>query len=165
VLASVGRSKLSLSLRWVLFASLRSWFGSTRTDREDEPAVDGGQGVRVMRFTAMLMGAMLTIVLALGVAQAAGRTANGRCWTNPGSASVGQTVEIWADGLPTKTALNIFVTDPHGTYGWPVGVQPSGTVEGVWYVPDEAGTSTIRITGPERPNNVKVYATCGMEVS
>ena len=118
-----------------------------------------------MRFGASLLGAVLTIVLALGAAQAAGRTTGGRCWAQPGSATVGQTVEIWADGLPTKTALNIFVTDPHGTYGWPVGVQPSGTIERVWYVPDEAGTSTIRITGPERPNTVKVYAACELQVS
>jgi hypothetical protein len=118
-----------------------------------------------MKFGATLLGSALVIVLALGVAQAGGRSTGGRCWTQPGSASVGQTVEIWADGLPTKTALNIFVTDPHGTYGWGVGVEPSGTIEAVWYVPDEAGTSTIRITGPERPNNVKVYATCEMQVS
>ena len=118
-----------------------------------------------MRFLATIVGAVLTIAGAFGVAQAAGQTQDGRCWTQPGPANVGQTVEIWADGLPTRTALNIFVTDPHGTYGWPVGVQPSGTVEAVWYVPDEAGTSSIRITGPERPNNVKVYATCSMEVS
>jgi len=112
-----------------------------------------------------MMWAILTIVIALGVAQAAGRSPDARCWTQPETANVGQTVEIWADGLPTKTDLNVFVTDPHGTYGWPVGVQPSGTIEALWYVPDEAGTSTIRITGPERPNNVKVYATCWMEVS
>jgi ribulose kinase len=118
-----------------------------------------------MRLLATMMGAVLTIAAAFGVAQASGRTADGRCWTQPGAANVGQTVEIWADGLPTKTALNVFVTDAHGTYGWPVGVQPAGTIEAVWYVPNEAGTSTIRITGPERPNNVKVYATCGMEVS
>jgi hypothetical protein len=118
-----------------------------------------------MKFTAVVLGAMLTIAVGLGVAQAAGKTANGRCWTNPGSATVGQTVEIWADGLPTKTALNIFVTDAHGTYGWPVGVQPAGTLERIWYAPDEAGTSTIRVTGPERPNSVRVYATCTMEVA
>lgn len=118
-----------------------------------------------MRFIATLMGAILTIVVALGAAQAAGRSQDGRCWTQPGTATVGQTVEIWATGLPTKTALNVFVTDPHGTYGWGVGVQPAGTIEAVWYTPDEPGTSTIRITGPERPNSVKVYATCTMDVS
>jgi hypothetical protein len=118
-----------------------------------------------MKFGATLFGSALVIVLALGVAQAGGRLTGGRCWTQPGSASVSQTVEIWADGLPTKTALNIFVTDPHGTYGWGVGVQSSGTIEGVWYVPDETGTLSIRITGPERPNNVKVYATCAIQVS
>jgi hypothetical protein len=118
-----------------------------------------------MRFLATMVGAVLTIAAAFGVAEASGRTADGRCWTQPGAANVGQTVEIWASGLPTKTALNVFVTDPHGTYGWGVGVQSAGTVEGVWYTPDEVGTSTLRITGPERPNNVKVYATCSMEVS
>ena len=118
-----------------------------------------------MRFLATVLGAALTVAAAFGVAQASGRTQSGRCWTQPGSATVGQPVEIWADGLPTKTALNIFVTDPHVTHGWPVGVQPSGTIEAVSYVPDEAGASTIRVTGPERPNNVKVYATCGLAVS
>jgi hypothetical protein len=118
-----------------------------------------------MRLLVTMMGAILTIAIAFGVAQASGRSPDGRCWTDPGAANVGQTVEIWADGLPTKTALNVFVTDAHGTYGWPVGVQPSGTLDAVWYVPDEAGTSTIRVTGPERPNNMKVYATCGMGVS
>jgi hypothetical protein len=112
-----------------------------------------------------MTGAVLTIAMAFGVAQASGRTADGRCWTQPGAANVGQTVEIWAVGLPTKTALNVFVTDAHGTYGWPVGVQPAGTIEAVRFVPNAAGSSTIRITGPEHPNNVKVYATCGMDVS
>ena len=51
------------------------------------------------------------------------------------------------------------------SYGWGVGVQPSGTIEALWYTPDEVGTSTLRITGPERPNNVKAYATCTMEVT
>ena len=117
-----------------------------------------------MRATAAFFGAFLTIVLALGAAQAGGRTAAGRCWTEPGSATVGQTVEIWAEGLPTKKALNIFVTGPTETYGWPVGVQPSGTLERVWYTPQEAGASTIRITGPARPKT-RTYATCSLDVS
>jgi hypothetical protein len=129
------------------------------------PSDRRGQEVKGMRFLVTLTGAILAIVLVVGGAQAGGRDSSGRCWTQPGTASVGQTVEIWAEGLPTKTALNVFVTDAHGTYGWGLGVQPSGTVEGVWYTPDEAGTSTLRITGPERPNNVKVYANCTMEVT
>jgi hypothetical protein len=132
---------------------------------EVEPVRPAGQEVKGMRFLVTVTGAILAIVLVVGGAQAGGRNPSGRCWTQPGTASVGQTVEIWASGLPTKTALNVFVTDAHGTYGWGVGVQPSGTIEAVWYTPDEVGTSTLRITGPDRPNNVKVYATCTMEVT
>lgn len=96
---------------------------------------------------------------------AAPSKAAARCWTVPGSATVGQTVEIWGDGLPTRTTLNVFVTDAEGKFGWPVGVNSTGTIGGVGYTADAVGTSTIQITGPERPNNVKVYATCSMEVS
>jgi len=98
----------------------------------------------------------------VGTAQA-GRPVAGRCWTVPGSAGLGQTVEIWGDGLPTKTALNVFVTDADGTWGFPVGAHLTGTVEGVWYTADALGETTIKITGPER-GTTKVYATCSLEV-
>jgi len=108
---------------------------------------------------AAVLGMLVGVV---GTAQA-GRPVAGRCWTEPGSATLDQTVEIWGDGLPTKTALNVFVTDAEGTWGFPVGEHFTGTVEGVWYAADALGTTTIRITGPER-GNTKVYATCSMEV-
>ena len=101
----------------------------------------------------------------MGAAHAVPSKAPARCWTVPGSATVGQTVEIWGDGLPTKTTLNVFVTDAQGRSGWPIGVNSTGTIGGVAYTADAVGTSTIQITGPERPNNVKVYATCSLDVS
>lgn len=111
-------------------------------------------------FVHMVVLGMLVGVV--GTAQA-GRPVAGRCWTVPGSATLGQTVEIWGDGLPTKTALNVFVTDTDGTWGFPVGAHVTGAVEGVWYTADALGTTTIKITGPER-GNTKIYATCAMEV-
>jgi hypothetical protein len=74
-----------------------------------------------------------------------------------------QSTCLGRQGLPTKTALNVFVTDADGTWGFPVGAHLSGTVEGVWYTADALGTTTIKITGPER-GTTKVYATCSMEV-
>lgn len=97
-------------------------------------------------------------------AQAAAPSKAARCWADPSSATVAETVEIWSDGLPTKTVLNVFVTDAQGRFGWPMGVASDGT-DMVTFTPRAAGTSTIQITGPERPNSVKVYATCSMEVS
>ena len=65
--------------------------------------------------------------------------------------------------FPTKTALNVFVTDADGTWGFPVGAHLTGTVEGVWYTADALGTTGIKITGPER-GQTKVYANCSMNV-
>ena len=77
-----------------------------------------------MRFLVTLTGAILAIVLVVGGAQAGGRDPQRQMLDAAGHGERGQTVEIWASGLPTKTALNVFVTDAHGTYGWGVGVQP-----------------------------------------
>jgi len=76
----------------------------------------------------------------------------------------GESYEIWGVGLPTKTALNVFVTDSSGTVGFPVGERPSGILDGVYWNAGEPGTAKLEITGPTRPNT-KVYATCWMEVT
>jgi hypothetical protein len=117
--------------------------------------------------------AVVIAVVAGGMAAAhaaAPTKAAARCWVSPvgsatvGQATLGQTVQVWGDGLPTKTTLNVFVTDEQGRYGWPMGVASDGT-NMMTFVPRTTGASTIEITGPERPNNVKVYATCAMSVS
>jgi hypothetical protein len=84
------------------------------------------------------------------------------CWMDPSPMTVGGDALLWGTGLPTKTALNVFITDSGETYGFPVGMHPDG-IMGVGYSPEHEGTITAQITGPER-GRTKVYATCTGEV-
>ena len=80
--------------------------------------------------------------------------------------SAGGEYYLWGTGLPTKTALNVFVTDPSGKEGFPIGVQESGNLEWLRMYAEYAGPAPIEITGPTKKNGeARAYATCAVTIA
>jgi hypothetical protein len=111
------------------------------------------------------------MVAALGVLVAPTTSFAGRgakhdppCSINPSPALVGESYVVSASGIPTGTAVNLWVTDPNGvTVGSPLGSTPDGTFNLV-----ESGTSagvwSYTFSGPTKQNTV-VYSTCSVQVN
>ena len=118
-----------------------------------------------MRRTKIVLAlSAVTIVTSMGVVQAAKPAEKqAACWLTPTPMIAGEHAYVWATGLPTKTALNVFVVSGDETYGFPVGIHPDGLLEWIRYTPDHAGTIQVTVTGPER-GQTKVYASCSAEV-
>jgi len=86
------------------------------------------------------------------------------CSVSPDHANVGQTYVVSASGLPTDTAINLWVTDPNGaTTGSPLGSTPDGTFA-MNESSSSAGTWTYTFSGPTKSNPAAtaVYATCSV---
>lgn len=82
------------------------------------------------------------------------------CSVSPGSVAVGDWYVVSASGLPTDTAVNLWVTDPSGsTVGRPLGSAPDGTFN-LSESSSSAGTWTYTFSGPTKTNNTAVYASC-----
>jgi hypothetical protein len=87
------------------------------------------------------------------------------CSVNPGSVAVGDWYVVSASGLPTDTAVNLWVTDPSGgTVGRPLGSAPDGTFN-LNESSSSAGVWTYTFSGPTKTNNTAVYATCSVTAS
>jgi hypothetical protein len=87
------------------------------------------------------------------------------CSISPNPASVGQTYVVSVAGLPTDTAINLWVTDPSGnTVGSPLGSAPDGTFN-LNEASPSAGKWTYTFSGPTKnnPNNTAVYASCSVD--
>ncbi len=105
--------------------------------------------------------AMLCMGMATGV-QAASHKLDPPCSISPSPAAVGQTYVVSVSGLPTSTAINLWVTDPSGqTTGSPLGSTPDGTFN-LNESSSSAGTWTYAFSGPTK-NNTVVYATCSVQ--
>ena len=90
---------------------------------------------------------------------------NSSCSVNPSSAAVDQTYVVSASGLPTDTAVNLWVTDPSGvTNGSPLGSTPDGTFA-MNESSSSAGTWTYTFSGPTKnnPDATTVYASCSVD--
>ena len=83
------------------------------------------------------------------------------CVINPSPAPVGSPYTVSASGLPTGTAINLWVTTPAGvTSGSPLGSTPDGTFN-LQESSSSAGTWTYVFTGPTG-HNMQTYATCSI---
>ena len=95
-----------------------------------------------------------------GVASAHPKT-DPPCTISPNPAVVGSTYVVSASGLPTGSAINLWISAPNGTTtGSPLGSTPDGTFnlnESSGY----AGTWTYKFTGPTG-HNMQTYATCSI---
>jgi hypothetical protein len=132
------------------------WIAETPPRRQPQPRAS-----RARDWTAtilMLLG-LAIIVVPLSLVGAARPTTAG-CSVTPGSASIGATYVVSAWGLPTNSAINIWVTEGGTTTGRPLGGTPDGTFnlsQASW----SAGVTTYAFSGPAKPHT-KVYATCSV---
>jgi len=107
--------------------------------------------------TAIMMIGLAAILVPLGLVGAA-RPADAGCAVSPVTADVGETYVVSAWGLPTNSAINIWVTEGGVTTGRPLGGTPDGTFNLNEYS-SMPGVATYAFSGPTRPN-MKVYASC-----
>lgn len=88
------------------------------------------------------------------------RAGDPACSTSASSVSVGETFWLSAAGLPTDSAINLWVTDSRGTSGSPLG----GTPDGTFHMQESAavaGVTTFAFSGPQR-GNMAIYLTCSV---
>jgi hypothetical protein len=109
------------------------------------------------------IGAVLLVAPAF--AAKGGHSADPSCSISPSTADIGQVYVVSASGLPTSTAINLWVTDPNGnTTGSPLGSAPTGTFN-LNESSSSAGTWTYTFSGPTKknPSTTAVYATCSVD--
>ncbi len=72
---------------------------------------------------------------------------------------------VTATGLPTMSAVNLWVTDPSGsTTGSPLGSTPDGTFA-LNESSSSAGTWTYMFSGPTKNNGMQIYASCSVDAN
>lgn len=112
----------------------------------------------------------LTAITMLGMGgvtgvHAASHRADPPCSISPGLVAVGQTYVVSVSGLPTGSAVNLWVTSPDGTTtGSPLGSTPDGTFN-LNESSSSAGTWSYAFSGPTKTNNTLIYATCSVTAS
>jgi hypothetical protein len=82
-----------------------------------------------------------------------------------GQVAVGQVYTVSESGLPTGTAINLWVTDPSGnTTGSPLGSTPTGSFD-LNESSASAGTWTYTFSGPTKNNSstTTVYGSCSVD--
>jgi hypothetical protein len=87
------------------------------------------------------------------------------CSVSANPALVGESYVVSASGIPTGTAVNLWVTDPNGvTVGSPLGNTPDGTFN-LSESSGQAGVWTYEFSGPTKQKNTVVYSTCSVQVN
>jgi hypothetical protein len=118
---------------------------------------------RRVRF-ALVAGIVLALVTAATSYARSPRHSDPACSINPSPAAVGQIYVVSVSGLPTDTAINLWVTDPSGnTVGRPLGSTPDGTYN-LNESSSSAGTWTYAFSGPVKQNTV-IYSSCSVAAS
>jgi hypothetical protein len=113
--------------------------------------------------------AVLAVVAVLLVTPAfaakGGHNADPPCTISTGdTAAVGETYVVSVSGLPTSTAINLWVTDPNGnTTGSPLGSAPTGAFN-LNESSSSAGKWTYTFSGPTKAN-MTVYSSCSVQAS
>jgi hypothetical protein len=113
----------------------------------------------------VLVAALLVIVALIGTAGAtggAGQKQGSGCSVSPNPSDVGATYVVSAWGLPTGTAINLWVTDPNDhMVGSPLGSTPDGRFN-LEESSQMAGKTTYAFSGTVK-RRMQWYATCSVE--
>jgi hypothetical protein len=114
----------------------------------------------------LLITVLAAAVFALLALPAGAGNNSGSCSISPNPAAVNSDYVVSAQGIPTKGAVNLFITDPNGNVvGRPLGSAPLGTFNIVESSPF-AGLWTYEFQGPTRGGNgTQIYATCTVQVN
>lgn len=120
--------------------------------------------MRKSRLFVPITAAIAALSLGIPGAAAAGRHQDPPCSISPNPAAVGATYLVSVSGLPTGTAINLWITAPDGTKtGSPLGSTPDGTFN-LNESSSHAGQWTYAFSGPVKQNTV-VYSTCSVTAS
>jgi len=114
---------------------------------------------------AVIAAVAAVLLVAPALAAKGGHAAAPPCTISPSTAAVGQVYVVSASGLPTSTAINLWVTDPNGnTSGSPLGSTPTGTFN-LNESSSFAGQWTYTFSGPTKNNasTTVVYASCSVD--
>jgi hypothetical protein len=94
------------------------------------------------------------------IAAASHHSNNSGCAVSTASADVGEVYVVSAWGIPTGTAVNLWVTENGVTTGSPLGSTPDGTFAlNEWST--TPGVTTYAFSGPTK-NHMTVYGTCSV---
>lgn len=114
---------------------------------------------------AVLAAVAAFFLVAPAFAAKGGHNADPPCTISTGStAAVGQMYVVSMSGLPTGTAVNLWVTGPNGnTAGSPLGSTPDGTFN-LNESSSSAGQWTYTFSGPTKsnPSATTVYGSCSV---
>ncbi len=115
------------------------------------------------RTTGVLVMFTLAAVIATTAFAARPAKKDPPCSISPSPAAVGQTYVVSTSGLPTGTAVNLWVTDPSGnTTGSPLGSTPDGSFN-LNESSSSAGKWTYTFSGPTKNNNTAIYSSCSVD--
>jgi len=106
---------------------------------------------------------LVTLMLPFSSIAAASHKSDPGCSVSPSAVGVDEGYVVSAWGLPTRTAINLWVTENGVTTGSPLGGAWDGTFN-LGESSSVAGTTTYAFSGPTK-NHMTVYATCSVSVS
>ena len=110
---------------------------------------------------AMVIGLAAVFAPLQLIAAASHHSSDSGCSVSPASAAVGDVYVVSAWGIPTGTAVNLWVTQNGVTTGSPLGSTPDGTFN-LNESSQTAGVTTYTFSGPTK-KHMAVYGTCSVE--
>src|SRR6266550_1410684 len=104
------------------------WKGTHWVDDESTPASrPQSRSTNWIATLLMILGLVVLMAPMSFIAAASHHGASSGCRVDPGSADVGETYVVSAWGIPTGTAINLWVSADGVTTGSPLGGTPDGT--------------------------------------
>jgi hypothetical protein len=108
----------------------------------------------------MIIGLVALMIPLQLILAASHHTNDSGCSVSSETVDVGQTYVVSAWGIPTDTAVNLWVTVDGVTSGSPLGSTPDGTFN-LNESSSVAGVTTYTFSGPTR-KHMTVYGTCSV---
>jgi hypothetical protein len=104
---------------------------------------------------------LVALIVPFSSVAAASQKSDPGCSVSPALVGVNTSYTVSAWGLPTRTGINLWVTENGVTTGSPLG----GTWDGTFNLSESssvAGTITYAFSGPTK-NHMTVFATCSVD--
>lgn len=136
------------------------WDGTRWVQAEHTAAPTGSPRAKWAATLVMVIGLVALLVPFSSIAAASHKSDPG-CTVSPSVVGVSERYTVSAWGLPTRTAINLWVTENGVTTGSPLGGTSDGTMNLSKSSPI-AGTATYTFSGPTK-GHMTVYATCSVD--
>lgn len=141
------------------------WNGTRWVPGEPPPRAGRASTSRLTAWIAtliMVLGLATPAIPAI-VAAASHHAPSSGCSISPSDTTVGAAYTVSAWGIPTRTAVNLWVTEDGTTVGRPLGSTPDGTFN-LQESSSTSGVTTYEFTGPVK-KHMAVYGTCSVTAS